>query len=237
MRKVACKYCETRAKSICRDLDSTELQQFRSVGESILYKQRQVIYHEGAVAQGFYVLCHGAVKLYQSDRFGRDHILGLATPGEILGEVPEDPPTYSTSAEALTEAQLRFMPRQELEDLIRLQPVVGFRLIQALSSSLNAARRKLRSLVLKDAESRMAELLLQLAQASIGDSGNGVEESELNFSRRDLGDMIGVSTETAIRLLGQLRRKGLVKSKQKRLTIADAEGLTRVANRDELESA
>lgn len=231
MRKIACESCALRRRGIIADLRDEQLESFHACSTVALYRPRQVIFHAGASASGLYILCHGAVKLYQSDRFGRDHILAVATAGDILGELPSDPlATYSAAAEALTEAQLCYLSRARLTPFLEEHPMVGVRLIAALSAALGAARRKVRALALKPAEGRLAELLIQLANANNrSDTGRGFT---LRYSRRELAQMIGVSTETVIRILGRLKRKRAISTAHRELIIADMGQLAAIANHD-----
>jgi len=229
MRKIVCEHCAIRGTSCLQDLPAERLDEFHDCGTSAIYKPRQVVFHEGTPAGGLYILCHGAVKLYQADRFGREHILAIAAPGDVLGEMPMDErETYSTSAEALTESQLCYLPRARLIQFIQVHPMTGVRLIAALSAALSAARKKAGDLVLKGAETRLAELLVRLVRTN-GTPANGGTHLTLAYSRRELAEMIGVSTETAIRLLGKLKRKRLLATQQREITINDLERLTRLA--------
>jgi CRP-like cAMP-binding protein len=231
MRIIGCEDCAIRGKSIVADLPVAQLREFRACSVIAPYARRQVIFHEGAPANGLYVVCRGAVKLYQSDRFGRDHILAVAEPGDVLGELPLDPTEpYSVSAEALTDVQLCFLPRERLVDFLQLHPMVGVRLVAALSKALSAARKKVRALALKPAESRLAELLLQLAGTNDGVSQPHIV---LAYSRGEIAEMIGVSTETTIRLLAQLKRKGAIDVHKREVVITDLVRLRRVATWDQ----
>jgi len=218
--------------SCIADLPVEQLDEFRDYGVSAIYRRRQVVFHEGTPASGLFIVCHGAVKLYHSDRFGRDHILGVAAAGDVLGEMPLDPgEPYSVSAEALTDSQICYLPRERLVQFIQLYPMSGVRLIAALSKSLSIARRKVRGLALKQAENRLAELLIQLA-GSASDGANGQKRIKLDYTRREIAEMIGVSTETAIRLLGRLKRKRIISTAHRELIINDTERLTRIANHE-----
>lgn len=230
MKKISCESCPIRDTSCIADLSPDKLEEFRSFSLSAVYKPRQVLFHEGTSASGLYVLCHGAVKLYQSGRFGRDHILAVAGPGEVLGELPLEPSdSYSASAEALVESQVCYLPRERLVRFIELHPMTGVRLIAALSDALIAARHKVRDMVLKPAETRLAELLVSL-------TCNGTHNAEavcqvtLAYSRRDIAEMIGVSTETAIRLLARLKSKGVITTHGRELTVTDVDKLRRFAS-------
>lgn len=237
MRKIACEICPVRPMSIIRDLPSSELDQFRACGMSTIYRKRQVVFHEETPATGLYMVCSGLVKLYQSDRFGREHIVHVCGPGEVLGELPAAPDTpYSVSAEALVDSQLYYMPRESLARFIERYPMTGVHLIGALSCALGAARRKVRTLALKRAENRMAELLLGLAETLGRTGADGLPRLTLPYSRRELGDMIGVAPETAIRLLRRLEERRIIATQHRQLVIRDADKLTRLANHDGLEA-
>jgi CRP/FNR family transcriptional regulator len=195
------------------DLPIDDLGEFEACGVSGLYKPRQVIFHQGTSANGLYVLCHGTVKLYQSDRFGREFIIDFVTPGTVLGELGlDDDEAYSASAEALTESQLSFLPRERLVQFIERHPKTAVRLVATLSKALGGARRKAGELALKRADARLAELLLRFADDANRDgaAGNGPTRIRLTYSRRELAEMIGVSTETAIRLLGKFTRNRMI---------------------------
>lgn len=233
MRRIACDQCTIRNLTLAADLRSDDLGDFQTCAVTGLYKPRQIIFHEGTAANGLYVLCRGAVKLYRSDRFGRDYIIDVAAAGDVLGELAlDDRETYSISAEALTEAQLSFLPRERLLRVIERHPQIAIRLIAALGKALAAGRRKAGDLALKRADARLANLLLHLADGARNDeapNGDGTLRIPLDYSRRDLAEMIGVSTETAIRLLAKLKRNRMIDTSAGEVVITDRERLTRLA--------
>ncbi len=232
MRRIPCEACPARTGSLTCDLPADVLGDFRTAGTTILYRPRQVIFGEGTPSAALYLVCHGAVKLYHSDRFGRDHILEVAGPGALLGELSlDDDDAMSVSAEAVTEAQVSCLRRERIAAFVQRHPETGVRFLAALSRELAVARRKVRELALKGAESRLAGLLLQLAGAE-GDVVAG-RRLHLRYTRRELAEMIGVSTETAIRLLAALKRKGAIAADKRDVVIADADRLTRIAQYDE----
>lgn len=162
MRKIGCEICTFRERDFLCDLAPAALQEFRAAASTSLYKPRQVMFSEGMPSAGLFLLCHGAVKLYCSDRFGHEHILEVVGPGTILGELgcAGEPEALSVSAETLTDAQLCFLPREKLLPFLEGHPLSAIRLVGALSRELAAARRKVRDLALTGAEGRLAGLLL-----------------------------------------------------------------------------
>ena len=232
MRRIPCENCSARTGSLICDVPPDVLGDFRTAGTTMLYRPRQVIFGEGTPSTALYLVCHGAVKLYHSDRFGRDHILEVAGPGALVGELSlDDDDVMSVSAEALTEAQVSSFSRERLASFMERHPETGVRFLAALSRELAVARRKARDLALKGAESRLAGLLLQLGRAA-GDVSVG-SHLGLHYTRRELAEMIGVSTETAIRLLAALKRKGAIRADGRDVVLTDVDRLTRIAQHDE----
>jgi CRP-like cAMP-binding protein len=231
VRRVPCEQCGAEACCIVRDLPTAEMDEFRACGLVGLYRRRQVIFHEEAPSEGIHLLCEGTVKLYQSDRFGRDHILAIAGPGEVLSELALEPgERYAVSAEALTDSQVCYLPRERLVSFMQRHPMVAVRLVGALSRSLAAARRKAGELALKRAECRLADLLMRLVHAEPTTLGSS--RVTLSYSRRELAEMIGVSTETAIRLLAKLKQIGVITTEHRELVVTDPARLARIASHD-----
>jgi CRP-like cAMP-binding protein len=235
MRRIACEGCTVRARTCFADVPADDLGEFQACRVPGLYKPRQIVFHEGTPATGLYIVCHGAVKLYRSDRFGRDFIIAVATPGSIIGELGvDDRDCYSTSAEALTECQVSFLPRERLVRYLERHPKTGVGLVAALSQELAATRRKAGELALKRADARLAELLLRLSEDARATAGAEPPRFRLDYSRRELAEMIGVSTETAIRLLAKLKRLRMIATAEDEVVIADVERLTRLAHHGDL---
>lgn len=235
MRRMACQQCTVRDRTCIADLAADALPEFQACCVTGLYRPRQIVFHEGTAANGLYVLCQGTVKLYRSDRFGREFIVDVATPGAMLGELgASDADVYSTSAEALTEAQVSFLPRDRLVAFLERHPKTGVRLVASLSQALAHTRRKAGELALKRADARMADLLLRLADGVETSPDAGTVHVPLPYSRRDLAEMIGVSTETAIRLLGKLKRNRMIAIEDDGIQIVDLARLTRLAHQSDL---
>jgi CRP-like cAMP-binding protein len=235
VRKIDCDSCTTKDEGQFCDLPAETLIDLRSAGVATLYRPRQVLFGEGNPADGLYLVCQGRVKLYQSDRFGRERVLEIASEGSIVGELPvDDQQVLSASAEAIEDSQICFISHARLVPLLREHPDVAVRLVEALSRELSRARQKVRDLVFKDAAGRLATLVLDLAEEK--GTYRGAAEVRFPYSRAELAQRIGVSTETAIRLLSKLSRRGVLSVDGRAVQIPDLERLTRVAKSDELEA-
>ena len=229
MRRIACESCPARTGSLVCALPAEVLADFRAAGTAMVYRPRQLLFSADSPAAALHLICHGTVKIYHSDRFGRDHIVEVAGPGALLGELSiEDDGLMSVAAEALTDVQAVCLPRERLAQFVQHHPETAIRFLAALSRELAIARHQVRELALKSAQSRLAGLLLQLATPQGGDVPDGAR-LRLPYTRRELGELVGVSTETAIRLLAALKRKGAIRTDKRDVVLVDAARLRRLA--------
>jgi len=228
VKTVSCESCSQREGGALCSVPPEAWVDWQSFGVTSIYKPRQVVFSEGNPSRGLYLVCRGSVKLYHSDRSGRDHALEIVGPAAVLGElgVHGDRP-LSISAQTLTAAQISFLPRAELLSFLRHYPETALAIIDALSRELSKARRGVRDLALRGAESRLAALLVRLAGGDPTSAG-----IEIPYRRREIAEMIGVSTETAIRLLGKLREKGIIGIHRREITFLDFARLARIGELD-----
>src|SRR5262249_21221241 len=160
-------------------------------------------------------------------------IVDVVGPGAILGEfLIEGGALHSGSAQVLTEEQLAYLPRECVRGLLHRNPLSAAKLIEALSRALAMSGRKIDDLALNYAQGRSARLLLQLAA---GQPRNGDEGVRIQWRRRDLAEMIGVSTETAIRLLAKLKKRGAIRPAGRELILCDQALLSRLAGHDAIQ--
>ena len=75
----------------------------------------------------------------------------------------------------------------------------------------------------------MAELLLILKETYGKRETKGVL-IDLHLTREEMAEMIGVTQETAIRLLSEFRRDGLIQVKDRAITVLNIEALIETAN-------
>jgi len=81
----SCLTCKLRADRIFCDLPATALRTFEKIKCVTAYPQGAVLFVEGQMSRGIFVLCRGTVKLSLNSPSGRTMIVELAEPGELLG--------------------------------------------------------------------------------------------------------------------------------------------------------
>jgi CRP-like cAMP-binding protein len=110
------------------------------VSRSRIYPKGAVVFHEGSIARGVYVLSSGQVKVSISSADGKKIIIRVATGGDVLGlyaGLTGRP--FEATAEMLEGGRVDFISRDDLLNLIgRQQPTdsIWSKFLAASSASL-----------------------------------------------------------------------------------------------------
>lgn len=224
-----CHTCHTKEFGIFSSLNSEELLKIKDLTHRHFYKKHQIIFHEDNPCEGFYILRSGRAKLIKSTDTGRQVILKLVDPAGFLGEhaIFEDRP-YAFTAEAMEDSEICFINKEDFFRVLREKPQVLLKIISILSGELRAARVQLIDMALKDARERMAGLIMNLAD-EYGKSKKGGIALGLSLTRGEMAEMIGVSQETAIRLISEFKSDGLIETGRHQMTILDGERIRSIA--------
>lgn len=223
--RATCDTCDVREGAVLCGDGGASLEPFARARHQHHYLARQTLYHEGTPALGLYILCRGRVKLSCANGRGREQILRLVDPGGVVGEEAVRPGShYVGTARALEDSQAAFVGRDELLGLLRSHDGMAVSLLQHLSRVLASIQENLARLALADARSRMAGLLLELGRRYGRPTDEGIT-LRLAVSRSELAAMIGLTPETAMRLLSQFRDEGILRTDGRHVVLLGPERL------------
>jgi CRP-like cAMP-binding protein len=221
----ACGTCGARATAVLCSGEGDALSALARVHHQHRYQAKQTLYHEDTPALGLFVLCSGRIKVSRTEGNGREQILRLVDPGAILGEEALiESSRYVGSAQALEDSQAAFIAREDALRLLHAHSGMAMNLLRHLCRVLAATQAGLTRVALADARSRMAGLLLDLSRRYGQRTREGVQLS-LNVSRGEMAAMIGLTPETAMRLLSEFRDEGILRTDQRKLTLLQPERL------------
>ena len=222
-----CTACPVRPLSICSGLSIDELSDLKKIVTNIVVNAGAPIFDEGEAATYRYNLTSGCVRIYRLLGDGRRQIFGFLFPGDFLGLAKAD--EYAYGAEAVVESQLCRFSQRDLEDLISRYPAMERRLLGATSHELAVAQDQMILLGRKSAEEKVVTMLLVFSKRA---QQRGVSENPvfLPMTRADLGDYLGLTTETVSRTITQLKTKGLIRlESDKHVRLMDMEELGEMA--------
>ena len=195
-------------------LDETEIGQLSVLAREKRLIAGETVFWEGDTSEWFYIVAAGKIKVTKLTSTGKEIILAFFGPGEMFGEVAvfENKP-YPASAQSAAETRLLGFQKSAFLDFLLAHPGVGLKIIAILSGRLREAQERLRDLAGERVEQRLARLLIRLSDR-LG--------QVLPFTRQEVSDMSGTTTETTIRILSQWNKRGIIRSVRGKITIADA---------------
>ncbi len=113
-------------------------------------------------------------------------------------------------------------PRQEFLAELKAAPALLRQLTATLAQRLLASAQREGALAFLAAPARLARALVQIVAAAGGDG-------QVIASQEALAQRIGVTRQTAARILGEWRRQGWIRTGRGRVTLVDRQALAEVA--------
>ena len=194
----------------------------RSVRGHVLIRNSVVLF-EHETGSALFVIVEGKVKISRVSDDGREVILTILNESDFFGEMAIiDGLSRSANVTAMEDSELFIIQRNDFIALLQTHPEISISLLKELTSRMRAADLKIKSLSLKDAEGKVATVILQLAD-DIGKIKNGTVEIEKLPLQHDLANMAGTSRETISRTLHSLVKKELIELKGSKLKILNYE--------------
>jgi len=195
------------------------------------YRHGQPVFLQGDPGDDLFLVLSGAVKLFVSSPDGEEVLIAVCRPVEAFGEIAViDGGTRSAGAEAVEDSKLIVLSRGVLAESFRDEPAVAEALLWALVSTLRRITDRTTDLVFLDLASRLAKLLLALADAqALGQSDTGPLHVDLGLTQSDLAHMVGGSRQAINRILAGYERRGIITRDGKRLILTRSDELRRRA--------
>lgn len=194
-------------------------QQLASVGAHAAWRvveKGEVIVRQGALADSFFVIASGQVKVYMSEG-EREVILKTLSAGDFFGEIPMfDQEPRSASVAAMERCHLQTLSYKAFQRAMEGSADIAKRVLETLAKRLRDADRKISTLALMNISSRVSRTLLELAIVSNGRMVVGEP-----FTQKDLAGMVGASREMVNRTLHDLMQQGYIEVHRKSITILD----------------
>jgi len=189
-----------------------------------------VIFREGAVPSGIFLIRSGRVKKYKVDQIGKEQIIYLAGPGELMGYHPVlSGERYADSAAAMEDTMVSFIPKEDFMDMLARSPAFALRLLKAMSHEFTVLTNSISVIAQRTGPERLAIALIVLRE-KFKYGLNDQEAISINISRADLANMAGLAEENVIRLLKEFKAEGILLTQGRKIIINDVHLLVKRAN-------
>jgi CRP-like cAMP-binding protein len=195
-----------------------------------LSQKGDVIFREGTVPSGVFVVKSGRVKKYKTDRNGKEQIIYVAGEGEMIGyHAVLSEERYPDSAAALEKTLVSFIPKEDFTDVLNRSPQFTRLLLKALSHEFTVFANSISAFAQRTAQERLAIALIVLREKFKDVNAEG-KEPFLNVSRADLANMAGVAEDNVIRLLKDFKKEGILETEGRKILIRDVRLLVKKSN-------
>jgi CRP/FNR family transcriptional regulator, cyclic AMP receptor protein len=225
----SCSNCSCRKPGYFCDFSEPVIKAMDLVSHRMIMPAGAILFVEGQLPRGLFILCSGKVKLSTTSRDGKVLILKTAEAGEPLGlSAAISGDTYELTGQTATNCQLNFLDRKALLNLLQLHSEVGLHAAQCLSRDFQSAYRDIHELVLaRSSAGKLARLLLSCSPRQI----ERADETRLRsiMTHEEMAQRIGSSRETVTRLLSDLKKKQLIRLDGATLVIRDRTALEALA--------
>jgi len=221
-----CEQCIVRQFNSLKTLTKDELMRVSACKTTQVIKKGDTIFEEGDTLNGIYCIRDGVCKMTKLSENGKDQVVKLALKGGMIGQrslVSGEP--SNLTATAVNDMQVCFVPRSEIIQDLQKNPDFSMDVLKNMAKDLKNSDDQLVDMAQKTVKQRLANTLVYIHQ-KFGSDENGF--LVLTLSREDYASIVGTATESAIRILSQFKKQGLISTKGKQIKIEDEAGLLRV---------
>lgn len=170
-----------------------------------------------------YTLRQGQVDIYLLTSGGKRLVIRRILPGTMFGMMGLLGQTIQGSfAETTEDSTVCMITREDVLALLKRRPDVTLHILEIVGNRLRLLEERLMEIAYSPVSVRLAHFLLTTA-----DSASGILT---DVTHEEIGDIIGAVRQTVTETLGQMRNKGLIRTRPKQIQIIDRHGLEEIAH-------
>ena len=186
---------------------------------------RTVLFRKGDPGTHMVVVVRGRVKVCTHSEDGKELVLNLINPGEVVGEIALlDGADRTADAVTLADSDLLILERRDFIPFLQRHPDACMRLFAVLCERLRKTSELLEEALFLEGSSRLAKRLVHLAEI-FGKPVPGGVRIDIPLSQQQLGNMVGMSRESMNKQLKQWRHDDLIRIEDGRYVLTNLDAL------------
>jgi len=190
------------------------------------FAEGEVLFMQGQPSASLYALVSGMVKICTHSPDGREQIVGMSTPANLLvGLQSVSDERYAYTAIAATPVEACRINHRALLARLRDGSEVAPRLVRAFNAQLAHSRALMEVLGRRGAAAKIAAFIVLMTPRS----AHGNCEFSMPFSRVEMASLLGLSEETVCRSMAAMRRTGAIYAPRGHIEIRDWDQLHAIA--------
>jgi CRP-like cAMP-binding protein len=186
---------------------------------------------EGETSTHVELLVRGFVKITATVE-GTETLLAIRVPGDILGETGAISGRPRMATVTACGAVISYaITRADFRAFLRRHPDAAMHMTAVMGERLRWANLRRADFAAYPADVRLARVLLEIARACGQPTEAGVTIG-IHLSQPELATMIGVAEATVQKAIRDLRRRGVISTGYRRVTITDLDALRAESDSD-----
>lgn len=187
------------------------------------------VFEQGQVAENFFLLVHGRLKVTQVTQDGQQIIVRIVHPGDLFGFAKAlQRLDYPGTAKAAAESIILCWPTDLWPQFVEQNPRLAVSAMQTIGQRLEEAHTRIREMSTQEVERRVAHAVLRLSQQAGRQEGHGIR-IDFPITKQDIAEMTGTTLHTVSRILTSWEERGLVEGGRQKLLVIDSSGLRSLA--------
>ena len=222
----SCEKCTAGWKNF-KHLTKSELDLVNTNRYEAIFKPGEVMIKQGAPASNALFMATGIAKSYIEGSKGKNFILDLERPGNLImgpGAYANSRHTYSVAA--ITSIQACFVSTDILKQLARTNGAFAESILVEFCRKTVKSHTRMVGMAHKRMSGRLAEVLLYFS-----DEVFNSDEYEMIMTRQELGDMTSMAKECVVRILKELEDSGIIYSDSAKVKILDKRKLITISEK------
>src|SRR5699024_6904701 len=184
-----------------------------------------VLFREGDAGDELYIVATGKLKVGRESSDGRENLLSVVGPSEIIGELSLfDPGPRSSTVTAVSQTELLSLRHEDLTAWLEDRPKAAMNLLRALAIRLRRTNDTVGDLVFQDVPGRVAKALLDLADRFGQPTQDGVHVAH-DLTQEELAQLVGASRETVNKALADFAQRGWLRLEARAVVLLDVDRL------------
>ncbi|MBD0778380.1 Crp/Fnr family transcriptional regulator [Maribacter sp. ANRC-HE7] len=212
-----CENCIVRQFNSLRAMSKAELKKVSDSKVTKKIKKGEALFEEGDKLDGVFCVREGVSKLSKLSSNGKDQIIKLASKGEVMGQRSVIAEEYTNlSAVAVSDMEVCFIPKDSIVHTLSKNPDFAIEVLRHMAHDLKEADDVIVNMSQKTVKQRIAEAFVYLKN-NYGEDDQGF--LKLTLSREDIANVVGTATESAIRIISEFKKKGMIKTSGKKIGV------------------
>jgi len=218
-----CKTCIYKSWAF-KSLNEEELNLINKDKTEKIYKKGDIICSEGDEISSFLYLQKGLVKLYKTEVNKKEHIISIAKPKDFIGLLSIfSNKTHIYSISAIEDSVVCFVDLKVIKKLIAANGVFALDFFERISTVADSVIKTRIDINTRQLRGRIAYILLFFAKHIYSEN-----QFNLPISRKEIAELIDMSTENVIRVLSEFRKDGLIQIEGKKIEVLDINRLEKI---------